>query len=83
MKIVRTIKNAVGNAGTNVLQKVHDKTGYILNTPKAERKAARKAKRKGVRQGLSQWRPFGWLGRRDLRKERQDELGVSNPIPES
>lgn len=76
--------------GTKMVQGIHDKTGYILNTTKEERKAVRKAARakkreegRGFRNSLSQWRPLGFLARRrDLKKERQDDLGVSNPIPE-
>lgn len=73
-----------------MVRKIHDKTGYLLATTKEQRKAIRKAARaekreagKGFRNSLSQWRPLGFLARRrDLKKERQDDLGVSNPISE-
>ena len=84
MKITKTISKKIGNARTAAIQKIHDQTGRLLTTTKAQRKAQRKANReqrrkegKTIRSSVSQWKPFGFIAKRPV--DRIPDLGDSNP----
>lgn len=72
----------IKNLKLRIVKKIHDKTEYILNTTKQDRRKDRRARRAELRKTrmshLANWKPFNWgyirkMGHRDY---------VVDPLPE-
>ncbi len=83
------MKNKINKMAKGIIQKIHDKTGYILDTTREDRKEDRRA-RKSLRRAnrlrhLADWRPFDWTFVRkmsDRNYEINGELQGLRRIPD-